>query len=1235
LPTQHAYLTGSASEKVYTPLASGKTRTTQKDYTHDSLGRVAKTSDLGDTSITTDDLCTTTSYADNTSKWILNAADETTTVAVACSGTPSLPGDAVSDTRTFYDGSTTFAAAPTVGDATMTQKAASYSGTTPTFVTLSTATLDQYGRTTASTDADNHKTATAYTPATGAQPTSMTVTDPMALVTTTTLDPLRALTLSVTDPGGYITTQRYDALGRRTAVYQPGHNAANSSALPNLKYTYTVSATAPSTVNTYTLNEDSTFTYRLSETLYDALLRARETQTETTDGARNIADTIYNTDGVVSESTEPYFNTGAVSATYVQAQAGQVPSATGYSYDSAGRKTAQIAYALGTETWRTTYNHGGNFTTTIPPKGAPASTTFTDGRGRTSDLYQYHTGVTPDPLTAARTDYTDTRYTYYPNDLKATAVDDAGNTWAWQYNLLGQQTQAKDPDAGTSASTYDNAGQLLTATDARGKQTTTTYDADGRKTATYDTSTTSTLSSTNKLAAWTFDTVKKGYPTASISYSGGDTYTSTVLGYNLYAKTSAVRTTVTGESTALIPAAGLVTSYGYTATGRLNGQLDPAGGGLNSEDVSYGASKFGQPTSLVSPVGSYVQAVGYSEAGQPLQYTMITDTANLYRTLTYDPQTQALTSSQATGSAGVLDRTTYGYTNTAVSTGAGLLVSSTDQQNLGASTDTQCFQYDYAARLSQAWTATDACAATPSASAAGTVGGPVAPYWQSWTYDSAGDRATQTDHATSGVAANDTTSTYHYPAAGSTQAHTLTSTSAAGPAAVAHTGGYEYDAAGNLTKVTGGSTGDQVLTWNTQGKLATLTSAAGASSYVYDADGNLVIRRDPGSVTFFYGDQEYVLDTASGTVAGTRSYRLNGELIAQRSSAGLVQFVFADRLGTGGLAVSGKDQSLIRRQYLPFGGVRGSPAPSWLGGKGYLGAPADAVTSYTDLGAREYDPQLGRFLSVDPVLELDDPTQLGGYDYAGNDPVTKSDPSGLRLDPGYGGPGEPAHPQTPAQHKSRHPGGSQPGNGGHHDVGPALHTDSTPQSRFLDYVDTLNNAYTIPKPPVRHSHWWSDPMLMNAAIVGVGICDVAQLGLDPVTDGAEAALLAARAAVATTAAATESEGKTTSLFRASPKGQSVGDHANGYDPARFPGGGHGYPDGRAYFGVNDSSIAQEYARTQGYDSNIIETRIPNDVFESTFKEHVSLYDGGPRMQIGIPRDLIPDLNRYPRFWVNP
>ena len=56
------------------------------------------------------------------------------------------------------------------------------------------------------------------------------------------------------------------------------------------------------------------------------------------------------------------------------------------------------------------------------------------------------------------------------------------------------------------------------------------------------------------------------------------------------------------------------------------------------------------------------------------------------------------------------------------------------------------------------------------------------------------------------------------------------------------------------------------------------------------------------------------------------------------------------------------------------------------------------------LRARYYDPSTGRFLSRDPLSAID-PAALNPYAYAGDDPASASDPSGLFFDPNLNLPG--------------------------------------------------------------------------------------------------------------------------------------------------------------------------------------------------------------------------------------
>jgi RHS repeat-associated protein len=989
LPSLQAFMTGTQETQVFTPLALGGTRESDTTYTHDSYGRVTTQSAVPDTADPAEDTCTTTSYATSTSTWLLDLPAEVTVVSVPCGATVSLPGDAVSDTRTYYDGSTTLGAAPSAGNVTMTQLATSYTGTTPSYTTESTATCDEYGRTLTATDADNRTTTTGYTPATGAEPTAETVTDPMGLVTTTTYDPARDLPLTVTNPAGWVTAKTYDALGRLTAVWTPGHPQGTVPA--DDTFGYQVSNTAPSVVTTGTIND--TGGYLPSETLYDSLGRAVETQAETPDGGRDITDTYYNSDGWKDLVSNAYYATGAPGGTLVASPDDQVPSQTGYVYDGDGRVVQQIAYKFATETWETDTSYGGDYTTVVPPSGGITQTTFTNGEGQTSAIYQYHSGAPASPADPAG-DYDKTTYAYTPAGQLALITDAAGNQWNRSYDLAGDEVSAADPDAGTTTSSYDAAGQLLAATDARGKQVSYTYDADGRKTAEYDTTGSAAENGTDELASWTYDTLAKGQLTSSTSYvggTGGSAYTEGVLGYDTYGLPTGTDTIIPASAGAL--AGTYKRGYAYGAYGDLmSSYYDYAAGGLPAETVDIGYNTASEPVSLGSSLWFYVASLSYTELGQPEEYAFGTTNEPAWLTDTYDQETGRLSTSQVqTGvSPSTVDATTYSYDND------GNVTAEADTPADGPA-QVQCFSYDYLGRLVQAWAqGSSGCASTPSQSAEGGA----APYWESYTYNDQDNLTSETSTPPTGAA---TTTTDSYPAAGSAQPHALTSQAVSGPSGSSTTS-YGYNADGDTASVTS-ATSTQGMNWNDAGQLTSIAATganAGTTSYVYDASGNLLLQSDPGSVTLYLPDEQLVLNTATGTVSGTRFYTIGGLAVAARTSDGTTDYLTGDQQGTDTLAINTATLAVTRRYYDPYGNPIGTAPSSWPGTKGFVGGTADAATGYTNLGAREYNPAAGAFISPDPRLSPYDPQDLNAYAYSADNPATNSDPSGAMFCSGGG-----------------------------------------------------------------------------------------------------------------------------------------------------------------------------------------------------------------------------------------
>ncbi|MDT5024223.1 MAG: hypothetical protein QOE61_649, partial [Micromonosporaceae bacterium] len=246
------------------------------------------------------------------------------------------------------------------------------------------------------------------------------------------------------------------------------------------------------------------------------------------------------------------------------------------------------------------------------------------------------------------------------------------------------------------------------------------------------------------------------------------------------------------------------------------------------------------------------------------------------------------------------------------------------------------------------------------------------------------------------------TTDYTYPAPTAAHPHFVTNTTVTGSAGTNATAEYQVDAMGNTTGRPTAKNGQQTLTWSAEGQLATVKDNTGTSSYVYDADGNRLITKDPAGKTLYLPGQELRVNNDGAVQSCTRYYSYGGKTVAQRTAAGLTWLV-SDTQNTASISVDALTQQATVRHLTPYGDSRDG-ASTWVNDKGFLGKTIDK-TGLTHVGAREYDAAQGRFLSVDPVMDVSDPQQMQGYAYASNNPITFSDPDGrmMKADNGGGG----------------------------------------------------------------------------------------------------------------------------------------------------------------------------------------------------------------------------------------
>ncbi len=245
----------------------------------------------------------------------------------------------------------------------------------------------------------------------------------------------------------------------------------------------------------------------------------------------------------------------------------------------------------------------------------------------------------------------------------------------------------------------------------------------------------------------------------------------------------------------------------------------------------------------------------------------------------------------------------------------------------------------------------------------------------SWGYDGLGRRVSETTVAG--------TTTFHYDD-GDQVVH------AAGVGAAE----FDYDGAGRLVSVDPVVGDGVVYGYDAAGRLAETVRGAVVSTRGYDGDGGLrvvgggagstVIDWDPVGVGVPLGFQD-----GGGS---TNLVGVDGRWAGAQQGSGLVAFdvdVFGS-VGAGG----GGGGVAAAEGYDVFGnpvGVVGVDGPR-LGFRGELHVAGDIY-----LRARTYSPGFGAFLTPDPLDGVDGtPTVANPYHYVDNDPLNKTDPTGLR-----------------------------------------------------------------------------------------------------------------------------------------------------------------------------------------------------------------------------------------------
>lgn len=615
---------------------------------------------------------------------------------------------------------------------------------------------------------------------------------------------------------------------------------------------------------------------------------------------------------------------------------------TNYTYDA--QYITQVTNALG-QTAQFEYDDAGRVIRQIDPEGGVIEFEY-DSLGREIRETVYLSITDP---TQQRT----TRTTYREDGLIASIGDGAGNTSRFEYDLVGNQTAVIDPLGQRTEFIYDALNRQTQQIDPLGNVTTYEYDDVGNIVTVVD--------SNGRRRTFTYDQVDQR---DLETWFDGNTPIRTI-DYDYDAVGNLIR--------AVDPDSRL--AFFYNNRDRL-AQVDYTGTpGLDGVTLTYTYDGAGNVLSVVDSFGTAVtstydprnlltqrewQGVGVDPLRADFTYNTVGDLMAVTRYADL-AGTQKIGSSRYSYDAaqrltGITHRAAidqvladYAYELNA----AGDLIRETRNG------ETYAYTYDDRAQLVEVDRSSGAD--------------------ESYNYDANGNRESSSVHGNGYVTGDN---------------NRLKSDGV-------YT--YDYDNQGNLIRRTEVATGAvREFTWDHRDRLVGITDAASNGSmiheitYTYDALDRRLSETINGETTYFVSDGQTLwaeINAANEVIARYLPGAEVDELLARDQAEEGTAWYLTDRLNTVRNVVDAVGNLINEIEYDSFGRKLSETNPEAGDRFGFTGREYDEDTGLYYYRARYYDPELGRFISPDPIgFEAEDSNL---YRYVGNAPVNATDPSGL------------------------------------------------------------------------------------------------------------------------------------------------------------------------------------------------------------------------------------------------